>query len=123
MLPLILLPGLMSAGIGSVIFIGMGNWTGLSSSAYALSPFTLPAFSGFTVAEFGWAIVLAFAAAVGTFAITDLARGRPVWSPSSRGCCYRRPAWPSLAWRSRLPRSPTSQRMSSCSPARTPSAA
>ena len=74
MLPLILLPGLMSAGIGSVIFIGMGNWTGLSSSAYALSPFTLPAFSDLTVAEFGWAIVLAFAAAVGTFAITDLAR-------------------------------------------------
>ena len=33
MLPLVLLPGLMSAGIGSVIFIGMGHWTGLSSSA------------------------------------------------------------------------------------------
>ena len=44
MLPLALLPGLMSAGIGSVIFIGMGHWTGLSSSAYALSPFSLPAF-------------------------------------------------------------------------------
>ena len=42
MLPLVLLPGLMSAGIGSVIFLGMGHWTGLSSSAYALSPFTLP---------------------------------------------------------------------------------
>lgn len=74
MLPLILLPGLMSAGIGSVIFIGMGHWTGLSSSAYALSPFTLPAFGSLTVAEFGWAIVLAFAAAAATFAITDLAR-------------------------------------------------
>ena len=57
MLPLILLPGLMSAGIGSVIFIGMGHWTGLSTSAYALSPFTLPAFSSLTAAEFGWAIV------------------------------------------------------------------
>ena len=74
MLPLILLPGLMSAGIGSVIFIGMGNWTGLSSSDYALSPFTLPAFSDLTVADFFWAIVLAIAAAVVTFAITDLAR-------------------------------------------------
>ena len=52
MLPLILLPGLMSAGIGSVIFIGMGKWTGLSSSDYALSPFTLPAFSDLTVADF-----------------------------------------------------------------------
>ncbi|HEX3713822.1 MAG TPA: chloride channel protein, partial [Trebonia sp.] len=48
--------------------------TGLSSSAYALSPFTLPAFSTLTAAEFGWAIVLAIAAAAVTFTITDLAR-------------------------------------------------
>ena len=74
MLPVVLLPGLMSAGIGSVIFLGMGHWTGLSSSAYALSPFTLPAFSTLTAADFGWAIVLALAAALATFAITDLAR-------------------------------------------------
>jgi hypothetical protein len=74
MLPLVLLPGLMSAGIGSVVFIGMGHWTGLSSSAYALSPFTLPAFSALTVADFGWAIVLAFAAAAVTFGIVDVAR-------------------------------------------------
>jgi hypothetical protein len=31
------------------------------ASAHALSPFTLPAFSTLTVADFGWAIVLAFA--------------------------------------------------------------
>ena len=74
MLPLVLLPGLMSAGIGSVIFIGMGRWTGLSSSAYALSPFSLPAFSTLTVAEFGWAIVLAFTAAVVTVVIIEGAR-------------------------------------------------
>ena len=74
MLPLILLPGLMSAGIGSVIFIGMGHWTGLSSSAYALSPFTLPAFSTLTIADFGWAIALALAAAAVTFAIVEGAR-------------------------------------------------
>ncbi len=74
MLPLILLPGLMAAGIGSVIFIGMGHWTGLSSSAYALSPFSLPAFSTLTAAEFGWAIVLALAAALVTFTIIDVAR-------------------------------------------------
>ena len=74
MLPLVLLPGLMSAGIGSVVFIGMGHWTGLSSSAYALSPFTLPAFSTLTAADFGWAIALAFAAAAVTFAIVEGAR-------------------------------------------------
>ncbi len=74
MLPLILLPGLMSAGIGSVVFIGMGHWTGLSASAYALSPFSLPAFSTLTAAEFGWAIALAFAAAAITVAIVEGAR-------------------------------------------------
>ena len=73
-LPLILLPGLMSAGIGSVIFIGMGHWTGLSSSAYALSPFSLPAFSTLTVADFGWAIALAFTAALVTIVIIAGAR-------------------------------------------------
>ena len=35
-LPLILLPGLLAAGIGSLISIGMGSLTGLSTSAYAL---------------------------------------------------------------------------------------
>ena len=84
MLPLILLPGLMSAGIGSVVFIGMGHWTGLSSSDYALSPISLPAFSSLTVAEFGWAVVLAFAAALVTFAITELGR-------QSAGVVARRP--------------------------------
>ena len=74
MLPLVLLPGLMSAGIGSVVFIGMGHWTGLSSSAYALSPFSLPAFSTLTVAEFGWAIALAFTVALVTVVIIEGAR-------------------------------------------------
>ena len=74
MLPLVLLPGLMSAGIGSVVFIGMGHWTGLSSSAYALSPFSLPAFSTLTVAEFGWAIALAFTVALVTVVIIKGAR-------------------------------------------------
>ena len=74
MLPLVLLPGLMSAGIGSVVFLGMGHWTGLSSSAYSLGPISLPPFSTLTAAEFGWAIVLAFAAAVATLVIIELAR-------------------------------------------------
>ena len=75
-----MLPGLISAGIGSVVFIGMGHWTGLSSSAYSLGPLSLPAFSTLTAAEFGWAIVLAFTAALATLAIIDLAR----WSAGGR---------------------------------------
>ena len=41
MLPVILLPGLLAAGIGSLVFIGIGDWSGLSTSAWALTP--LPA--------------------------------------------------------------------------------
>jgi len=64
MLPLILIPGLMAAGIGSLVFIGMANFTGLNTSAYSLVPLQLPHFSGVTWEEIGWTIVLALAGAV-----------------------------------------------------------
>ena len=64
MLPLILIPGLMAAGIGSLVFIGMANFTGLSTSAYALSPLQLPHFTGVTWEEIAWTIVLGLAGAI-----------------------------------------------------------
>lgn len=73
-LPLVLLPGLMSAGIGSLVFIGLDNWAGLSNSDYALSPFTLPAYSSPTFADFVWAATLALVAALVTFGIIELSR-------------------------------------------------
>jgi H+/Cl- antiporter ClcA len=73
-LPVILLPGLMAAGVGSLVFIGMGDWTGLSTSAWALSPFSLPPFPGPSWADFGWTIVLAIAAAIVVFVIVEGAR-------------------------------------------------
>ena len=73
-LPLVLLPGLLAAGIGSLVFIGMGGWTGLSTSAWALSPFALPTFSGPGWGDFGWTIVLAIAAALVVFVIVEIAR-------------------------------------------------
>jgi chloride channel protein, CIC family len=73
-LPLVLLPGLIAAGIGSLVFIGMGSWTGLSTSAWALTPFDLPAFSGPSWADFGWTIVLGIVAAAAVFATVELAR-------------------------------------------------
>jgi len=85
MLPLVLLPGLMSAGIGSLIFIGMGRWTGLSNSDYALHPFTLPAYTTPTFAELGWTVVLAVVAALVAVGIVEMARtsagqvGRNPW--------------------------------------------
>jgi H+/Cl- antiporter ClcA len=68
-LPLVLLPGLLAAGIGSLISIGMGSWTGLSTSAYALGALPLPHFARPDAADFGWTIALALAVAVGAVAI------------------------------------------------------
>jgi H+/Cl- antiporter ClcA len=62
---LVLLPGLLAAGIGSLISIGMGSWTGLSSSAYALGALPLPAFGEPHVANFGWTILLGILVAAG----------------------------------------------------------
>jgi H+/Cl- antiporter ClcA len=63
-LPVILLPGLVGAGIGSLVSIGMGSFTGLSSSAYALGPLSLPAFHHPTAGNFAWSIGLAIVVAV-----------------------------------------------------------
>ncbi len=73
MLPLVLLPGLLAAGIGSVVFIGMGNVTGLSTSAYALSPLGLPAPGELSINEFVWAVALAVIAAIIVRALLELA--------------------------------------------------
>jgi hypothetical protein len=73
-LPLVLLPGLLAAGIGSLVSIGMGSWTGLSTSAYALGALPLPSFARPDIADFGWSILLAIAVAVVSFAVFRLAR-------------------------------------------------
>jgi H+/Cl- antiporter ClcA len=73
-LPLILLPGLIAAGIGSLVFIGIGSVAGLSTSAYAISPLSLPAYPAPNVADFAWTVVFAIAAAVFTFMILEIAR-------------------------------------------------
>jgi H+/Cl- antiporter ClcA len=74
MLSLILLPGLLSAGIGSLVFIGLGSWSGFSTSAWELSPFPLEPYGGPGWGDFGWTILLSLAAAVAVFAIMELAR-------------------------------------------------
>jgi H+/Cl- antiporter ClcA len=81
-LTLILIPGLLAAGIGSLISIGMGSWTGLSTSAYALGPLTLPAFARPDVTDFLWTAPFAAAIALGTFVIFTGARALvPVITP------------------------------------------
>ena len=73
-LPVVLLPGLLAAGIGSLVSIGMGSWTGLSTSAYALSALELPQYARPTAAAVGWSIVLAVGVTAGTVAIVGAGR-------------------------------------------------
>ena len=61
---LVLIPGLMAAGIGSLLAIGLGSWTGLNRSEIALGPVQVPHFGRPTVAQFGWTIALAIAEAI-----------------------------------------------------------
>jgi H+/Cl- antiporter ClcA len=68
-LNIVLLPGLIGAAIGSLISIGMGSFTGLSSSAYALGALPLPAYPRPTAAAFAWTIPLALLIAVVAFLI------------------------------------------------------
>jgi H+/Cl- antiporter ClcA len=63
-LPIVLIPGLVGAGIGSLVSVGMGSFTGLSSSAYALAPLSLHAFPHPTAGDFGWTIALGLAIAL-----------------------------------------------------------
>jgi chloride channel protein, CIC family len=72
-LPLVLLPGLLAAGIGSLVSIGLGAWTGVSTAAIAISPLKLPDFPRPDVADFLWTIPFAVAIAVVTVVIFRLA--------------------------------------------------
>jgi H+/Cl- antiporter ClcA len=74
-LPLVLIPGLLASGIGSLMWIGLGSWTGLSTSTISISPLHLPTFARPDIADFGWTILLGVAVAVVTFVIFRIARG------------------------------------------------
>jgi H+/Cl- antiporter ClcA len=75
-LPIILIPGLVGAGIGSLVSIGMGSFTGLSTSAYALGALPLPVFHHPTAGNFAWTIGLGLAIAV----IAYLIRTGGLWT-------------------------------------------
>src|SRR3954470_21791922 len=73
-LPLVLIPGLLAAGIGSLVSIGMGSLTGLSTADISLSPLQLPDFARPDLVDFLWTVPFAAAIAVVTFAIFRLGR-------------------------------------------------
>ncbi|MFF7245119.1 chloride channel protein [Embleya sp. NPDC008237] len=70
MLGMVLVPGLLAAGIGSLVFIGLGSWTGLGTYSLALDD--VPHADVPDVASFGWALVIGLAAA---FLGTGIRRG------------------------------------------------
>ncbi len=67
----VLVPGLLAAGVGSLIFVGLDGWTGFGTFSLAVPD--IPTFGTPTVAEFGWAIGIGLAAAVLGTAIRRLA--------------------------------------------------
>jgi H+/Cl- antiporter ClcA len=70
-LALVLVPGLVAAGVGALIFVGLDSWTGLGTFSLAVPD--LPAAATPTVAEFGWAIAIGLLAAVAGTAVRMLA--------------------------------------------------
>jgi H+/Cl- antiporter ClcA len=69
-LRVVVVPGLLAAGIGSLVSIGMGSFTGLNTSHYALGALPLTSVGHPHFGEFAWTIALAIAiAAVTSFVI------------------------------------------------------
>ncbi|HEY1636188.1 MAG TPA: chloride channel protein, partial [Acidimicrobiales bacterium] len=62
MMELVLLPGLVAAGIGSLVFVGLGAWSGLGTFSLAIP--NLPHLARPDGAELGWAIGVGLAAAL-----------------------------------------------------------
>jgi H+/Cl- antiporter ClcA len=73
-LTVILLPGLVASGIGALVFIGLGSFSGFSTAAWQLSPFPVEVYGGPGWGSFGWTIALAAATAFVVFGIMELAR-------------------------------------------------
>ena len=62
LLGVVLVPGLLAAGIGALIFVGLDSWTGFGTFSLAISD--IPDFGSPTGAEFLWAIAIGLAGAV-----------------------------------------------------------
>ncbi|MET7633595.1 MULTISPECIES: chloride channel protein [unclassified Streptomyces] len=61
-LGMVLVPGLLASGVGSLIFVGLGSWTGLGT--YSLALHHVPRADEPDLAQFGWAVVVGLVAAV-----------------------------------------------------------
>jgi chloride channel protein, CIC family len=73
-LRLVLIPGLLAAGIGSLVSIGLGSWTGVDTSSISIDPIPLADFPRPDVADFLWTLPLSAAIAFGTVLIFAIGR-------------------------------------------------
>ena len=71
MMELVLVPGLLSAGVGALIFVGLDNLTGFGT--FSLNVGALPHVGSPTGLEFLWAIVIGLGSAILATAIFRLA--------------------------------------------------
>ena len=62
LLGVVLVPGLLAAGVGALIFIGLNSWTGFGTFSLAVPD--IPTFETPNAAHFLWAIVIGVAGAV-----------------------------------------------------------
>ena len=56
MMQVVLIPGLLAAGVGSLVFTGLNAWTGLGTFSLAIPG--LPHVGAPTIGEFGWALAI-----------------------------------------------------------------
>jgi H+/Cl- antiporter ClcA len=86
-LGLVLVPGLLASGIGSLVFLGLDAWTGLGTFSLAIPG--LPPAGSPTIIEFLWAIVIGLLAVplgsgirwLGAFLRGHVERRILVWTP------------------------------------------
>lgn len=79
-LTLVILPGLLAAGVGSLVFVGLGTWTGLGTFSLAIP--NLPSVARPTPPELGWAVAIGLVGALAAVAIRRSAK--PVRSVAER---------------------------------------
>jgi H+/Cl- antiporter ClcA len=68
---IVMIPGLVGAGVGSLIFLGLDSWTGYGTFSLAIPD--LPPAPHLTIAQFAWALAIGAAAGVVSFGIRWLA--------------------------------------------------
>ena len=103
MLGIVLTPGLVAAGVGSLIFVGLDSWTGFGTFGLAVP--NIPSFGTPDLTEFLWALAIGvLAALVGTLIRRRLGLPRADRRPPEAAADAR-----GRAGRSRASRSPSAR--------------